>query len=140
MKKLTINHLAVWAGVVLLFVLGFLWFGPLLGEKWMALVGLDKATVEANPPGAAVWITNLVATVVPVYVLAWLFKELKVESALKGAGIGLLIAFAFSHLSAMTGNMFEGRPYELSWITGGFDMVSAALAGLILGAWRKYVE
>ena len=138
MEKLKINHAAVWVSIVLLHVLGFLWYGPIFGEKWMSLVGLDMATIEANPPGTGVWITNFVSTVVPVYVLAWLFTKLDVSSALQGAGIGLLIGFSFVHLSDMTGDMFARQPYALSWITGGFSMVSLALTGLILGAWRKY--
>lgn len=138
MKELKINHLAVWASVVLLTVLGFLWYGPLFGDPWMAMVGLDRASVEANPPGAGIWITNIIATVVPVYVLAWLFTKLNVESALRGAGLGLLISFSFIFLSTMTSDMFAQNPYALSWITGGFSMLAITLAGLVLGAWRKY--
>jgi len=52
MKELKINYLAVLVAVVLQFVLGFLWYGPLFGEPWMEMVGFDMATVEANPPGA----------------------------------------------------------------------------------------
>ncbi len=138
MGKLKINHAAVWVSIVLLHVLGFLWYGMLFQDQWMALVGLDLATVEANPPGGGVWMTNTVATVIPVYVLAWLFTKIDVNSALQGAGIGLLIGFSFVHLSTMTNDMFAQNPYGLSWITGGFSMVSLAVAGLILGAWRKY--
>ena len=138
MEKLKINHAAVWVAVVALSILGFVWYGPLFGDPWMAMVGLDKATVEANPPGAGVWITNLIATAVPAYALAWLFTKLNVESALRGAGIGLLIAFSFVFLSRMTSDMFAQNPYGLSWITGGFSLVGLALAGLILGGWRKY--
>ena len=138
MRQLKINHLAILVSVVLLTVLGFLWYGPLFGDSWMEMVGLDRATVEANPPGAKVWITNLVATVLPLYALAWLFTKINVSSALQGAGIGLMIGFAFVLLSDMTSNMFAQRPYELSWITGGFSAVSLAIAGAVLGAWRKY--
>ncbi len=138
MKEMKINHLAVWAGVVLLTALGFLWYGPLFGEQWMGLVGLDPEKVAANPPGAGIWITNLIATIVPVYVLAWLFTKLKVESPLAGAGYGFLIAFAFIMLSTMTSDMFAQNPYALSWITGGFSLAALTLAGLLLGAWRKY--
>jgi hypothetical protein len=60
------------------------------------------------------------------------------NSALQGAGIGLLIGFSFVHLSIMTGDMFAQNPYALSWINGGFSMVNLVVAGLILGAWRKY--
>lgn len=140
MKQLTINWLAILASVVALFALGFLWYGPIFGEQWMHMVGLDLAKVEANPPSTGLWISNLISTVVPVYALAWLCKELKVETVLKGAAIGLLIAFAFNHLPNMTGNMFADRPYGLAWITGGFSMVGMAIAGAILGGWRKYTE
>ena len=138
MKKLKINHGAVWVSVVLLTVLGFLWYGPIFGDPWMKMVGLDMASLEANPPGAGIWITNLVATVVPVYTLAWLFTKINVESPAGGASLGLLIGFAFILLSDMTGNMFAQRPYGLAWITGGFSVVSLPLAGLLLGAWRQY--
>ncbi len=132
-----INHLAILVCVVLLFALGFVWYGPLFGEAWMGMVGLDQAAVEANPPGAGIWTSNVISTVIPLYVLAWLLGKLNVESGLEGAGIGLLITFSFVFLSMMTGNLFAQNPYALSWITGGFDMTAMTLSGFILGTWTK---
>lgn len=66
----SINHAAVWVCVILLTGLGFLWYETLFGELWMEMSGLSLADIEANPPGAGVWITNFIATVVPLYVLA----------------------------------------------------------------------
>ena len=134
---LKINHAAVWVCVVLSFVLGFLWYGPLFGDPWMAMVGLDLETIEANPPGAAIWITNVISSVIPFYVLAWLYTKLDVRSGLRGAGIALLIAFSFDFLARMTSDLFAQAPYGLAWITGGFDMVILAVSGFILGIWRK---
>lgn len=138
MKELKINHLAVLVSVIMLFVLGFLWYGPIFGEKWMGLVGLDMAKIEANPPGAGVWVTNIVSSVVSMYALAWLFTKLKVESAMDGAKYALIISVAFVLLSTMTTNMFAQRPYGLAWITGGFSVVGNTIGGIIMGAWRKY--
>ncbi len=138
MKELKINHVAVWVGVVLLSVLGFVWYGPIFGDQWMSLEGLDPAVIEANPPGASVWITNVIATVVPLYALAWLFTRLNVSSAVEGAGIGLLIGFSFVFLSRMTNDMFAQNPYGLSWIVGGFNVLSLIVGGALLGGWRKY--
>lgn len=104
----------------------------------MSLVGLDMATAEANPPGAGIWISNLIATIVPMYALAWLFTQIQVESLARGALIGLMIAFSFIFLSRMASNLFAQAPYALTWIEGGFDLVSLTLAGGLLGAWRKY--
>ncbi len=82
MKELKINYLAVLVAVVLQFVLGFLWYGPLFGEPWMEMVGLDMATVEANPPGAGIWISNVISAGLAMFVLAWLYVKLKVDSLL----------------------------------------------------------
>ena len=137
MNNLKINHLAILVCVVIFFGLGFTWYGPLFGSRWMDMLHLDMATVEANAPGAGVWITNLVGTVAPLYVLAWLFTKLGVTSGLRGAGIALLIVFTFHHLPVMVTNMFAQQPYGLAWITGGFEMVGMTISGFILGAWTK---
>ena len=139
MKKLTINHAAVWVSVVLLSVLGFVWYGVVFDKQWMAYEGLDLATIEANPPGEKIWISNIIATVIPVYTLAWLFVKLDIESWMEGAKTGLIIAFSFVFLTIMISNMFAQAPYGLSWINGGNALVSLTLTGAVLGAWRKYV-
>ncbi|MCG8309725.1 MAG: DUF1761 domain-containing protein [Cytophagales bacterium] len=139
MNTLKMNHYAILVSFVLSFILGFLWYGPLFGEAWMRMVGLDEAMIEANPPGAGIWITNVLSSIIPLYVLAWLFIKLSVRSGIRGAGIGLLIAFSFDFLHRMTSDMFAQAPYELSWITGGFDMVLLTISGFLLGAWRKEV-
>lgn len=136
-SNLKINHLAILVCVVLSFVLGFAWYGPLFGDAWMGMVGLDLATIEANPPGAGAWITNLIASVVPLYALAWMFVKMDVRSGIRGAAIGLLIAFSFNFLSRMTSDMFAQAPYALAWITGGFDMAIITISGFIIGAWTK---
>jgi Protein of unknown function (DUF1761) len=138
MEQLKINHGAVWVSVVLMFGLGFIWFGPLFGERWMGLVGLDMAAVEANPPGAAIWISNAIATVIGMYTLAWLFVRMNVDSVSEGAVTGLVIGFAFVFLSHMIGGFFAQAPYALAWINGGHDMAALTIAGAVLGGWRKY--
>ena len=137
MNHLKINHLAVWVCLILLHVLGFLWYGPVFGEKWMAMVELDQASMESDSMEAGLWITNFIATLAPLYLLAWLFTKLDVMSGLRGAVIAFLIAFCFHHLPLMSGNMFAGEHYGLAWITGGFSIVGWTLSGFILGAWTK---
>jgi Protein of unknown function (DUF1761) len=137
MNTIKINHVAVLVCFVILTALGFLWYEYLFQDSWMQMVGLDAADVEANPPGAGVWITNTIATVVPIYTLAWLLTKLNVTSGMRGAGIALLISFSFVFLSRMTSDMFSQNPYALSWIVGGFNMAAMTISGFILGAWVK---
>lgn len=105
----------------------------------MEMVGLSMADAEQGSANIGMWVTNFIATVVPMYVLAWIFVKMNVDSAIKGLYTGFLIAFSFVFLSDMTGDMFAQNPYALSWVTGGFSMFGFSVAGLILGAWKKYV-
>jgi hypothetical protein len=132
-----INHLAVLTCVIIFFGLGFTWYGPLFGTQWMTLAHIDLDAARSDPPGAGVWISNLIGTVIPLYILAWLFTKLNVTSGVQGAGIALLIVFGFHHLPSMVSNMFAQQPYGLAWITGGFEMAGMTISGFILGAWRK---
>ena len=138
MKELKINHLAVLVAIVLQFVLGFLWYGPLFGDAWMEMVGLDMATIEADPAAAGEWITNIFSSIVSMYVLAWLFTKMNVDTLVKGCLYGLIIGFSFVLLSLMTSGMFAKDPYGLAWITGGFTTLGLAVGGAVLGAWKKY--
>lgn len=137
MNNLKINHLAILVCTILFFALGFMWYGALFGERWMAMVNIDMEAAQANPPGAGVWITNIISCVVPLYLLAWLFTKLDVTSGVRGAAIGFIIIFCFHHLPTMVSNMFAQAPYGLAWITGGYELVGMSISGFILGAWRK---
>ena len=137
MENLKINHGAVWVGVVVLFALGFTWYGPLFGEKWMGYVGLTMADAENMDGVVGIWISNIVSSVASMYLLAWLFSKLGIAPGFKGALLGLEIAFVFIFLTIMVNNMFAQAPYGLAWIIGGFSMVGFTINGFILGAWTK---
>ena len=137
MEKLKINHAAVWVGVVVLFVLGFTWYGPLFGEQWMEFVGLTMADAENMDGALGIWISNVVSSVASMYLLAWLFSKIGINTGFKGALLGLEIAFIFIFLTIMVNNMFAHAPYGLAWIIGGFSMFGFTINGFILGAWTK---
>jgi hypothetical protein len=140
MSTLKINHLAVWICIILMHVFGFIWYGPLFGEKWMALVEMDQSTMEQESMNMGVWILNTVAIIAPIYLLAWLFTKLNVTSGIQGAVIAFLITFCFHHLSVMNANMFAREPYGLAWITGGYTLTWLTVSGFILGAWTKEIS
>lgn len=117
-----------------------MWYGSLFGERWMAMVNIDIETALANPPGAGVWITNIISCIAPLYMLAWIFTKLNVTSGVQGAVIGFLIIFSFHHLPTMVSNMFAQAPYGLAWITGGYELVGMSISGFILGAWTKKIS
>ncbi len=136
MEKLQLNHYAVWLAIILQFILGFLWYGPFFGEKWVQMVNLDL-TIQA---GFGVWITNIISSLAAMYMLAWLFIKIEIRTPLRGLFTGFLIAVSFIFLSSLTNNLFAQMPYGLAWITGGFSMVGFSIAGVIFGIWTKTVN
>ena len=137
MNNLKINHLAVWTCIILMHAFGFLWYGPLFGEKWMALVQLDMETMQSDSANAGLWILNSVAIIASIYMLAWLLMKMNVTRGVQGALIGFLAVFCFHHLPVMNANMFAGEPYGLAWITGGYSLTWLTISGFILGSWTK---
>jgi len=137
MEKLKINHAAVWVGVIVLFGLGFVWYGPLFGEQWMEYVGLTMADAENMDGAAGIWISNIITSIITMYFLAYLICKLGIDSGFKGALLGLEIAFVFIFLTIMVNGFYAQAPYGLAWITGGFSMVGYTINGFIMGAWTK---
>ena len=140
MNKQKINHLAVLVCVVLLHVIGFLWYGPIFGEQWMALVNYDVSAAQSDSGDAGIWIANFVASVAPMYALAWLFTQMNVVTGSRGALVAFVVTFCIHHLPTMSGNMFSQLPYGLAWITGGYALVAYTISGVILGSWTKQSE
>ena len=103
----------------------------------MEMVGLTMADAESGSGSAGLWVSNTVATVASVYMIAWLFVKLNIQSLASGLITGALLAVAFFLLPTMSGNMFAQMPYGLAWITGGFEVVGWGITGAVLGAWTK---
>jgi hypothetical protein len=137
MNTLKINHLAVLVSIVLMHALGFLWYGLLFKEPWMAYVGITMENMDQNQPSPAIWILNLIAITAPIYVLAWLYTKLSVTEGIQGAILALVITFCVQLLPVMNANMFARAPFGLAWITAGYMVVGLTISGFILGAWTK---
>jgi hypothetical protein len=137
MNNLKINHTAVWICIVLMHGFGFLWYGPLWGEKWLAFVQLDTATMQQQSASAGLWILNSTAIIASIYMLAWVLTRLNITNGFQGAAIAFAVTFCFHHLPLMNANMFAGEPYGLAWITGGYSLTWLSVSGFILASWRK---
>jgi amino acid permease len=118
-------------------VYGFLWYGPLFGEKWMTYVGLDQQSMQNDSMNPMLWVLNTIAIIAPMYALAWLLARLGIRTGMMGAAIAFVIVFCFFHLPLMNANMFAGTPNGLAWITGGYSLTWLTISGFILGMWTK---
>jgi len=136
MKALKINHLAVWILTVVSQVVSLGWY-TLFSSQWMTLMNKSLKDFEAAASPIP-YIVSLLTSLVFNYLLAWLFKALHIESLFSGLGVAALCWLGFLFLPLLTQDLFSLQSPQLSLINGGNYFVSFALAGLVLGAWRKY--
>ncbi len=138
MKHHTINLFAVGAAVVASMIIPAAWYF-LFGPQWMDGNELTEQMIRNNA-GPLPYIIALIASIVTVFTMAWLFVRLSVESVLNGVLTALLLGLAFYVVSLATQNVFSLRPQSLTLIDGGAILVSMVVSGAILGGWRKYTD
>ena len=120
--------LATLLATVLSFVLGGLWYGPVFGKSWMRLVGVTEATLRQNFNPAKTYGITFVLAFLSSYVFG-MFLGADPSMAL-GVGAGAAAGIFWVAASLWTNDLFEGRPFALTVINGGYHIVKFVLIGL----------
>ena len=129
-----VNHLAVFAAALSMFLIGGLWYSPLLFYKgWMKANRFSEG--EPKTSKGIVFGLSFLFSLIMAYNLAFFISgpETTVSWAISAA---LLAGFGWATLSLAVVALFEGRPASYIFINGGYLTVSFAVMGLILGLWR----
>lgn len=130
-----VNWLAVIAAALSMFVLGAVWYSPVLFVKqWAKAAGLE---IDYAKRGnfAVILGTSFVLTLIMAANLAFFLAG--PETTL-GFAIGAAVAagFGWATLSLWVISLFERRPFMYVLVNGGYLTIGFALMGLILGVWR----
>jgi hypothetical protein len=131
---MTINYIAVVAAALSAFVIGGLWYSPLLFQKpWMAANNLTDADLKGGE--ARIFGISLVLCLVMAANLA-AFLGGPDTTVAWGATAGALAGVGWIALGIGVVSLFERRPLAYSLINGGYWAVAMTVMGAILGAWR----
>jgi surface polysaccharide O-acyltransferase-like enzyme len=133
-RAVKINYVAVLVCAVLYFLLGWLWFGVLFSQRWMALEGI---TMTPGKAAAEQYVTSFLLGLLMAYVLANVCAWRNANSASRGAALGVLLWIGFIGPVTFTTNMYEGRPNMLFAINNFYPLVGLWMMGIVLGMWRK---
>jgi hypothetical protein len=133
MNLSTLNFWAVLVAAVSAFVVGGLWYSPVLFHRaWASANGFG-----ADPPkaGAKVFVLSFLFSLVMAFNLAMFLNDPK-TTPVWGATAGFLAGFGWAAMGIAIISLFERRPVSYALINGGYMTVALTLMGLILGAWR----
>jgi len=132
---LQINYLAVLAAAVSAFVIGGLWYSPLLFNKaWMAANGFSEADVQKGSPGKIYGGAFVLTLVMAANLAAFLGRP---DTTLAwGATAGGLTGAGWVLPGIGVVALFERRPLAYTLVNGGYWAVALTVMGAILGGWR----
>ena len=135
-----INYLAVLVSGVVIFILGGLWYSPVLfAKRWVALMGKSEAELKAAAQGSSMPLLYLAAFLcglVIAFVMAVILNRFTPVTPMQGAMVGALCWIGFAAPTAFATAIFSMTPKGLWMINSGYNLVSFIIAGAILGAWR----
>lgn len=139
-----INYPAVLVAGVAAWIVGFVWYSPILyGNAWMKIMGadkLDEATVEKMRKEGTIYIVIIFfASLLGAYVLARFIGWLGMTTAVGGMRVAFLAWLGFAVPGSLGDAMFSGKDKSLIWpmalIRIGHYLVSFLVVGAIIGAW-----
>lgn len=141
-----VNILALLAATIWMMVLGFLWFGPVFGKKWMKEMGITEEQSQAlrNDPAMKAKMNKSYALMAlgALVMMFTLLHNLTFGSAylnVYGAAAGLQAGFwnwlGFVAPVYMGGVLWESKTWKWWTISAGYYLVGLLGAGTILALW-----
>jgi hypothetical protein len=131
MDFLAVNWLAIVLATVASMALGAAYYG-VLSAQWLAASGRTKEDIDPKDFMPYVW--SVVVQLVMAYFLAVLTPPLAGAMTI---GHGLQIAFlmwlGFVATSMILNHRYQGKPWSLTVIDGGYVLAALLVQGLVLG-------
>lgn len=128
-----INLWAVLVAATSSFVLGGLWYSPVLfGKPWQRLTGLSDETL-AGGNMALIFGGAFVLSLVASFVFAMFLGPR--PSLQLGLGAGFSAGLCWVAASFGINYLFERKPFALFAINGGYHTLQFTLIGLVLALW-----
>ena len=143
-----VNYLAVLVAAIVIFILGGLWYSPVLFvKKWVALQGKTEEQMRAEAASAnmpLLYTSAFVTALITSWVMAHLLGHFAAAvdpsvmqlNAAHGAMFGFVCWLGFAAPTSYATAIFSGPPKQLWLINSSYNLVSFMLAGLILAVWR----
>ena len=134
-----LNYVAVLVTAVAGFLVGWLWYSPLLfGKSWMTEMKITEEMMKekcAQKGMAGFFIKGFIYTVVSTWGLAVLIQSRAPTNMIKGVIIGAFVALVLVGARMLNGSVWEQRSAKLMAILIGHELVMFCVQGVILGAW-----
>jgi len=132
------NYLAILVAAVVAFLIGGLWYSPLLfAKQWMAAhahTPEDVVELKADAPRA--YAISFVGFLIMAAILQMLLNHLDAHNWQHGALWGAHIWLGFAFTIGLMANVYSGKKFSVFVIDAGYQLVYLVVMGAILGQWH----
>ncbi len=138
----SINYWAVLASAVASMILGFIWFGPLFGKKWIALMGFSEAQEMEERKKSMVktnillFVGALVMSFILAHALIFASTYMNVSGVSAGFAAGFWNWLGFIAPVTLSTVLFEKKSWKLYFINNAYWLISLVVMGIILASWK----
>jgi hypothetical protein len=130
-----INHMAVWVAAFVFFGWGYLWYGLLFGNQWMAAMGKTAADFTPQP---TVYLWSFILGLILSYATAMaLSRHPEDQTVSQGISFALFMGIALYATQTLNHVIYENIPMSLWIIDTAYTVIGFAIIGAIIGAWKK---
>jgi hypothetical protein len=133
---LAINYLAVLVAAGASFFIGWIWYGPLFGKRWMQLRGLDPALMGSAGMPFANMAVEFVSALVVAYVLAHFVVLLNVTTWATALQLAFWLWLGFQATLLLGPVLWEKMSLKLYCLNAGRWLVTLVVMSVILGFWH----
>jgi Protein of unknown function (DUF1761) len=128
-KLFGLNIIGLLVTSIAFFALGWLWYAILFMDKWMVLMGIDPNA--GGEPDMMLMLYGFLNVVVVSIGLGLLLKWLNVTKMFTAIKYGLVVAVCFALTTIAYAPIYGGKPIELFYIDGAYNLVGYAMVAAI---------
>lgn len=134
MQNIEINHLAAIVAALSAFIIGGLWYSPVLfGNIWMREAGLTAAELKKGNMAKIFGLSFVLSLIMSYNLAAFLSGPADLGW---GIAAGALAGIGWVGLSFGVNYLFERKSFTLFLINAGYNAVTFMVMGAIIGVWK----
>jgi hypothetical protein len=139
MPTADVNILAVFVAAAATFVLGAVWYSPVLfGKQWVDAHGYTPEKLEAMKQRGVVraYAVSIGCYVVMAYVMSLLVAYTSATGPAQGLWLGFVCWLGFAATIGLTAHMFSEKRFAAYVLDAGYQLAYLLWMGLLLSVWK----
>jgi hypothetical protein len=134
----SIRILPVFVSAVAVFVLGAIWYSPVLfGKAWVRAHGYTEEKIARMRASAGrAYAVSFACYLVMAVAMSILIGRMEITMLRGGVKLGALLGLGFAATIGLTANVFSEKPLSAWLIDAGYQVAYLIVMGVLLVAWQ----